>query len=70
MKIKCPCKGCTPETGRAPGCHNDSCPHGWTEYVKAYRETKERQRRAENAETAINDIAIRWLRRGKKGCVK
>lgn len=34
---KCPCHGCTPETGRGPGCHTEACPHGWAEWDRAHR---------------------------------
>ena len=38
-----PCKGCTPETGRFPGCHA-TCPK-WKAAEEAKKERKEAERR-------------------------
>jgi len=37
MKVPtAPCGKHCPD--RAPGCHGESCPHGWVEYERARRE--------------------------------
>ena len=67
---KCPCIGCTKETGRSEHCHNESCPHGWLEWRRQYTEAKEAERNRGLGEAAYKDILMRRLRRGKKGAQK
>ncbi|MBQ6260302.1 MAG: hypothetical protein IJK59_03535 [Firmicutes bacterium] len=38
MRASSPCFGCP---DHAPGCHNDSCPHGWKEYEAATQKIRE-----------------------------
>lgn len=52
----CPCKGCTPETGRAPGCHTRDCPRGWYEWEQAHQSRKGAERQAYQADNAVNSI--------------
>ena len=67
-KPRCPCHGCTPETGRAPGCHGESCPHGWMEYQRQYREYHEAEVSHMRAESIADSIAIKFrgIRKKKK----
>ena len=55
-----PCWGCTPETGRGPGCHNKDCPRGWYEW-----DQKQQERRAERA-LAARCVPAGGKRRFKK----
>lgn len=38
MKIECPCKDCTEETGRSLTCHNIETCGRWAKYITAKRE--------------------------------
>ena len=50
MKRIAPCKDCK---DRHPGCHNDSCPHGWAEFRKSIEEDRKKRKMQKEA----NDYA-------------
>lgn len=65
-KPKCPCNGCTPETGRSPDCHSDKCTHGWSDYQREYEAYRE-ELLAARRDVAISDsVAIAFRRRTRK----
>lgn len=66
MPPKCPCHGCTPETGRHPGCHTEDCPHGWAEYDRQRQAEREARRRHESDERVADSVAIHFRRTQRK----
>ena len=54
----CPCNGCTAETGRAPGCHNEGCPRGWADWNQRHQKRKEARDEARS-----HKLTSRTLRR-------
>ena len=66
-KDECPCKGCTAETGRAPGCHTAACPHGWSEWDQRHQtervERRERVLSEMHADVVLTSGAMRMRRR-------
>lgn len=67
--MNAPCKGCTTETGRHPGCH-DKCP----KYKEFYERNEERKKHASeiktierlNGDSCRNGHSIRRKFRDKK----
>ena len=68
--MKCPCYGCTPETGRGPGCHTAACPRGWAAWEKAHKEARaaEQERRAMElaADGVLCDAAVKRRRERRR----
>ena len=62
----CPCKGCTPETGRAPGCHTKACPRGWWEWDRAHKAEREARRQTDYAESVLATGAARVARERRR----
>ena len=54
MKDECPCRKCTPATGRGPGCHTESCPHGCADWDRRHQNAREDKRRHEQHEIAAD----------------
>lgn len=52
----CPCKGCTAETGRGPGCHTKACPRGWYAWEQERQARKDVERQAYQTDNAVNSI--------------
>ena len=63
---ECPCRHCTTETGRGPGCHSESCPHGWADWNREHVAERERRRAIEAAEQAATAIAVERARRTRR----
>ena len=66
MKDDCPCRTCTAETGRAPGCHSAACPHGWYDWDQAHKERRAAERAARQADEAQRAIAVDGYRKRRK----
>lgn len=62
----CPCRGCTPDTGRAPGCHSPDCPHGWYEWDRAHKAERDARNAADYADSVLTDCAVRAAKARKK----
>ena len=62
-KPKCPCIGCTPETGRSPDCHGDACKRGWPDYQKEYQEYREEMIKEKKAEAVTRGFIIESRRK-------
>lgn len=64
-----PCKHCTEETGRGPGCHTEACPHGWADWDRMHRRQREAigeaKRMQKNADSLLAEGAIK--NRKKRG---
>lgn len=59
MKDECPCRHCTSETGRKVGCHSRDCPHGWYDWDRRHKESREEQRRKEGYDFAADNYIAR-----------
>ena len=55
-----PCKGCTPETGRFPGCHA-TCPK-----YKAAKEADRERKEAEKRESIIQQYVADEVKKAKR----
>lgn len=66
MAPKSPCLHCP---DRKPGCHNETCTHGWMEYqaeVEKLRDERAKLAKTWNASTAKETAYRRYLNRLKK----
>lgn len=60
MKSDSPCKGCTKETGRFPGCHS-TCPK-WA----AAEEVKKERKAAEKREKIVRQYIAEEVKKAKR----
>ena len=63
MKAKCPCKNCTPDTGRTGYCH-DSCER-YIIWAGGHRLAKAVLREEKNMDRAVNSVI--WASGGGRG---
>ena len=56
--MKCPCYGCTAETGRGPGCHNEDCPRGWAAWDRAHKQEHAADLERRAIETAADNARV------------
>ena len=54
--MKCPCYGCTPETGRGPGCHTEACARGWAAWERAHKEARAAVNERRSIESAADGV--------------
>lgn len=66
MTDDCPCKGCTPESGRGPGCHSKWCPHGWYDWNQRHMLRRAAQNAARVADYEQTEITLRRARNHDK----
>ena len=62
-----PCKTCTAETGRGPGCHNPACPHGWYEWDQKHRAEREARAAFKHGMDAAEAVLIAAQKKGRPG---
>ena len=67
---KCPCNGCTTETGRGPGCHNDKCPRGWYERDQKHTADRTARNKARGWQDSVDGFlaenAIKTIKKHKR----
>lgn len=54
----CPCRTCTPETGRAPGCHTKDCPNGWYEWDQKHQKDRAAMHRAASRHKQADGVLV------------
>lgn len=65
---KCPCHGCTEETGRSPTCHHDgTCQRGHAEWQRAHTAERAARNKAKSrqndADGMLAENAIKTIKR-------
>ena len=69
---KCPCHGCTEETGRSPTCrHDGTCQHGHTEWQRAHIAERTARSKALGWQSEADGVlargAIKTIKRRRHG---
>lgn len=66
MRRECPCRYCTKDTGRYPGCHDHCEKPEYQDWRKQERERKERERQEKGYGIAYQEVKCRNIVQTKK----